>query len=69
MTNEAMERTVTVGEGDPHPSGDADCPRCWTYYPQIHAGCGGLMHAEFGDENADCDYWLYTKCDICGDAE
>ena len=22
---------------------------------------------DFGDENSDCDYWLYKKCDECGE--
>lgn len=59
--------------GDPendHPIGDADCPTCWPNYPRPCArGCPGLVHAEFGDENADCEYWLYTKCDVCGESE
>lgn len=29
--------------------------------------CGGLVHADFGDEDYDGDYWLYQKCDNCGD--
>lgn len=30
--------------------------------------CPGLIHASFGDEMQD-GYWLYTKCDVCGEAE
>ena len=31
--------------------------------------CGGLIHADFGDEYFDGDYWLFTKCDKCGESE
>jgi hypothetical protein len=38
--------------------------------PQWVAGvrCPGLIHASFGDEMED-GYWLYTRCDVCGEAE
>lgn len=34
-------------------------------YP-LPCKCGGLIHANFGDESSDGDYWLYEKCDRCG---
>ena len=54
-----------VGECDDHQRGDQQCARCWPGYPQPCA-CGGQVHASFGDENADMDYWLYYACDRCG---
>jgi len=55
-----------------HEIGDSDCCEGWCgggfSYPR-QCECGGLIHADFGDENSDCDYWLYTKCDKCGKSE
>lgn len=51
-----------------HDAGDTDCEACWPRYPKP-CECGGLVHAEFGDEDKNCNYWLYTKCDRCGDPE
>ena len=64
----------THPDGDEHNTGDQECPAGWcgTFnYPRPceQAGCNGLVHADFGDENYDCDYWLYTKCDVCGEPE
>jgi len=66
---------ITFGESDqPHLVGEKTCTVDWcdggssTGYPKL-CECGGLIHAEFGDENYDCDYWLYTKCDKCGESE
>jgi hypothetical protein len=28
-----------------------------------------LIHADFGDEDADSNYWLYTRCDKCDEPE
>lgn len=68
--------TFAVGDLDyPHRVGDAKCDEGWcgNSYPRPHEGCeagpNGLVHADFGDENGDGDYWLYTKCDGCGEAE
>jgi hypothetical protein len=51
-----------------HEVGNTDCDEGWCGnsfpYP---CKCGGLIHADFGDENSDGDYWLYKKCDKCGD--
>lgn len=54
-------------DGEPHPVG-SDCDECWgDSYPKT-CECGGNIHAVFGDENWD-GYWLYTKCDRCGESE
>ena len=58
--------TFTFGEGTTHNIGDANCPNCWPNYPR-RCVCGGLIHAHFGDENYDGDYWLFVRCDKCGD--
>ena len=55
-----------------HQVGNADCREGWCLgidgngwpYP---CKCGGLIHADFGDENASGDYWIHRKCDRCGD--
>lgn len=53
-----------------HEDGNKECKECWPDYPKKCGECGeGLMHAEFGDENSDGDYWLATKCDKCGESE
>ena len=41
------------------------CDECWSGYPQ-ECACGGMIHAEFGDENRNGDYWLEKECDRCG---
>jgi hypothetical protein len=53
-----------------HRVGDAKCREGWcgNGYPKP-CECGGLIHADFGDEDSDCNYWLYTKCDRCGESE
>lgn len=55
-----------------HIKGNKECTEGWcggnAGYPKV-CSCGGLIHADFGDENSDGDYWLYTKCDICGEPE
>jgi hypothetical protein len=60
----------TFGESaDVHTVGDRECEGCWRQ-PEPHnceaSGC--LEHNVFGDENADCDYWLYTLGDLCREA-
>lgn len=64
--------TFTIhGDDDLHFVGDDTCPAGWCNggrsRPFLHEGCGGLVHANFGDENYD-DYWLVTQCDKCGEA-
>lgn len=55
-----------------HVIGNKKCNEGWcnkgSHYPK-QCVCGGLIHADFGDENRDGDYWLYTKCDKCGGTE
>ena len=43
-----------------HTVGNKYCREGWcgSTYPKS-CTCGGLIHADFGDENANCDYWLY----------
>jgi len=59
-------KTIDVsGEGlYRHIIGDKDCNKGWCGngmgYPK-RCSCGGLIHADFGDENIDCNYWLYTR--------
>ena len=52
-----------------HEIGDEDCSSGWcggaSSYPR-KCKCGGLIHAEFGDEDWD-GYWLYKRCDRCGE--
>jgi hypothetical protein len=65
-------KTFNVSEdGDPHEVGNLGCQSGWcaSYKYPILCECGGLIHADFGDEDYDCNYWLYTKCDKCGRAE
>lgn len=56
-------------DGEEHMVGNIDCDVGWcqgnTGFPAKHKDCGGLIHAEFGDESFD-GYWLYKKCDKCG---
>ena len=65
-----MTDTIDVsGEGlYRHEVGDRKCGEGWCGrdYPRPCV-CGGLIHADFGDEDRDCNYWLYLKCDRCGD--
>lgn len=55
---------------DGHPVGNPDCDLCWEGYPRPCEGdgCDGLVHAVFGDESWD-GYFLWTRCDVCGEAE
>lgn len=66
-------RTIAFGDSNQeHVVGNADCSVGWCgtkQYPKPcdNQGCTGLVHANFGDENSDGDYWLYTQCDVCGE--
>ena len=58
-----------------HATGDRWCRAGWcaggsNAWPRSceRAGCIGLVHANFGDEGWD-DYWLETRCDVCGEPE
>lgn len=68
MMDKATRKTVTLPESDKeHPVGDAACRACWMGFPvPCERDCRGLVHATFGDENFDGDYWISTKCDMCG---
>ena len=60
--------TILVGDtNDKHEVGNTNCPACFGYNDPRPCKCGGLIHTSFGDENYDGDYWLYEKCDSCGD--
>jgi hypothetical protein len=61
-------KKLTVEVYNDHNVGDKECHRCWTNYPKP-CHCGGLIHAEFCDEDYDGDYWLSYKCDKCGDTD
>ncbi len=50
---------------DNHEISNKECSDCWQGYP-VPCKCGGLVHAQFGDENSDGDYWLEKFCDVCG---
>lgn len=68
MTDEQTQETIEtiIICGNAHEVGDTECGECWSNYPKP-CKCGGLVHTDFGDEDADCNYWLYCKCDKCGD--
>ncbi len=60
-----VEALFTVGDYDvAHKPNTKDCGACWSGFP-VGCPCGGLIHAEFGDEYGDGDYWLYRRCDQC----
>ncbi len=69
------QKTFCISEGQYHHNiGDSNCSEGWCggasgYPKKCDCGRGGLIHADFGDEDADCNYWLYTKCDKCGKAD
>ena len=62
-------KTIKVGElGSFHEVGNRDCEVGWCGclgWP-AECECGGVIHVEFGDEDSDCNYFLYHKCDKCG---
>ena len=62
-------KTFSFGEDDyEHRIGDKECDEGWCngYTFPMPCQCGGLIHANFGDEDSDCNYWLYKACDKCG---
>ena len=68
-----MDRYITLPESDnKHIVGNKNCTEGWCdggedgEYPCL-CRCGGLIHAEFGDEDHDMSYWLFRKCDKCDD--
>ncbi len=70
-----MKNFIDAGSGlHEHKIGNKHCDEGWCEgttrrYPLYPAPCvcGGLIHADFGDENSEGSYWLYEKCDKCGD--
>lgn len=70
MTIKDNPGVLVFGDSDDkHIVGDEECCVGWCGnsqgYPK-RCVCGGLIHANFGDENWD-DYWLYEMCDRCGE--
>lgn len=74
--SDIVERNYTIDvsgeEVYAHTAGDKFCTEGWCQgslgeFPKP-CSCGGLIHADFGDENYD-GYWLHTKCDVCGEPE
>ena len=67
---EEREGRIDVsGEGIyQHVVGNKVCTEGWCGTPGYPCACpcGGLIHADFGDENDVGDYWVYVKCDRCG---
>ena len=53
-----------------HEVGNKNCREGWreksSGFPK-QCFCGGLIHADFGDEDQNCNYLLHKKCDKCGD--
>ncbi len=68
-----MSDTITIDPqgGEPHIVGDTDCDAGWCGmydYPKPCPNCGGLIHADFGEEYGPDNeyYYVLTKCDKCG---
>lgn len=76
---EQPPKTFSFGDSvgiEMHLTGDRRCSQGWcsgnlVNYPTgcEEPGCHGLVHANFGDENIEGYYWLYTQCDVCGEVE
>jgi hypothetical protein len=53
-----------------HTIGNDKCESGWCdgghSYP-VRCKCGGLIHANFGDEYPDGDYFFDRLCDKCGE--
>lgn len=62
--------TLTADGVFDHGIGDASCEEGWCGglegFPRP-CKCGGLIHADFGDEDEEGNFWLVYKCDRCGD--
>ena len=65
-----MKTFDVSGEGlYKHEIGNEECSEGWCAcdgWPK-KCKCGGIIHADFGDEDYDYNYWLHIKCDICGE--
>lgn len=65
---------IATSDGDyEHDRRDPTCAAGWCSgeygsfpAPCENEGCPGLVHADFGNENSDGDYWLHAECDTCG---
>jgi len=63
-----MKTFDVSGEGIyTHVIGEDTCRICFGRDFPLKCKCGGLVHSDFGDEDSDCNYWLYKKCDRCGE--
>ena len=65
-----MEFQTFEFKGHKHNIGDENCPRCWLRY-QKKCKCGGILHAEFHDEDYDRitheeTVYIKKRCDKCG---
>jgi hypothetical protein len=61
-------KKFTVGDKDYHEANNLKCSACWPGYP-VRCKCGGLIHAAYGDEDYDGDFYLVTLCSKCGSTE
>ena len=61
--NEGDKFEFRVEGGDEHIFGDEECEGCWK--SPVRCDCGGLIHNQFGDEDSNCNYWLYEFCENC----
>ncbi len=52
------------GGQDSNHADEGECSACWSGFP-CPCKCGGMIHAEFGDENYDGDFWLERICTNC----
>lgn len=74
MPEDEDTKTFTFPDDDSeHGIGNEECTAGWcggmSYpHPCEYDGCTGLVHANFGDERSNGDYWLYTRCDVCGES-
>lgn len=60
----------TINRETVHHVGDHTCPECLEDYPEPCVCGDGLIHAErTGDEDADGNPLVVTRCDYCGRSE
>lgn len=61
--------TFAFGDSDwPHEIGNPKCDAGWCNAEDwpMPCKCGGLIHANFADEDGNGDYYLFKQCDQCG---
>jgi hypothetical protein len=64
-----MARSFTLETEGNHRVGEHTCPGCLESYPEP-CRCGGLVHAAAtGNEDADGNPVVATRCDVCGRSE